>query len=253
MTFDPQPVRRPREQVEAQLRSAILNGTFARGEKLPSEHDLATQFGVSRTTIREALRSLASEGLVRKVPGATGGSFVMAIDHHALGSQIKDSVETILKLGTVSMPEILQVRKFLEVPACGLAAMTRSADQLDQLRDCVDRVKTLKLGDPLISDMDSRFHSTIAEASGNRMLSAFVSALHGATRPVHYLEFSETDGRETVLQHIAIVKALTTGDEEAAREAMLVHLSYLERVPLHPDFRGPDFRSTGDERNPITV
>lgn len=247
MSFDPTPIRRPREQVEMQLRSAIVDGVFQSGEKLPSEMELASRFSVSRTTVREALRSLANEGLVRKVPGAAGGSFVTRVDHHSLGNQIRDGVETILRLGAVSMPEILQVRNLLEVPAAELAARARTDDQLAELRDSIDQVKTLDLGDPKIAELDARFHSTVAEASGNRMLGTFVGALHHALHPASYLCFSETDGRETILQHIAIVRALSLGDESEAGRAMQAHIDYLEKVPVNPNF----MMTAG--RNPLTV
>lgn len=247
MSFDPVPVRRPREQVETQLRAAIIKGTFRSGQKLPSEMDLAERFSVSRTTVREALRSLADDGLVRKVPGAGGGSFVTAVDHHSLGDQIKVGVATTLRLGTLSMREILQVRNALEVPAAGLAAGARTEVQLAELRRCVDEVKNLQLGDPRIADLDARFHSVTAESSGNRMLGAFVRALHEATRPVQYFQFTEADGRETVLQHIAIVRALTSGDEDDAHAAMRAHLTYLEGVRLDPE------SGSRRDRNPMTV
>ncbi|MCA3749647.1 MAG: winged helix-turn-helix transcriptional regulator, partial [Rubrobacter sp.] len=79
VAFKPAPVRRAREQVESQLREAILSGTFRSGDRLPSELELAKSFGVSRTTVREALGSLASAGLISKVPGASGGSFVRRV------------------------------------------------------------------------------------------------------------------------------------------------------------------------------
>jgi DNA-binding transcriptional MocR family regulator len=72
--FKAQQVTRPRAQVEAQIKEAIFLGQFAPGDKLPAETELAEQFGVSRPTIREALASLASAGLIRKVPGVAGGS-----------------------------------------------------------------------------------------------------------------------------------------------------------------------------------
>jgi GntR family transcriptional repressor for pyruvate dehydrogenase complex len=234
--FQPQVVRRPRQQVESQLDTAIVTGQFKPGEKLPSEVDLASRFGVSRTTIREALRSLTSAGLVRKVPGATGGTFVMAVDHRALGGQIGDSVATILRLGSVTLPELLAVRKILEVPAADGAATHRTEEQLAIMRATVERVKGLELGDPEVADLDATFHSTIAEASGNRMLSAFVCALHQATRPARYLKFSAKDGRETVLQHIAIVKSIAASNGSGAARAMEEHLNYLEHVKKNPDF-----------------
>ena len=70
--FQANKVTRPRDQVESQLREAILNGHFAQGEKLPPETELAHQFGVSRPTVREALGALVSSGLIRKIPGVAG-------------------------------------------------------------------------------------------------------------------------------------------------------------------------------------
>jgi DNA-binding FadR family transcriptional regulator len=232
--FEPKPIKRPREQVEGQLREAILGGAFQQGDRLPSELELSNRFGVSRTTIREALRSLANDGLLRKTPGAAGGSFVTAIDHVALGDQIRSSVETILRLGSLTIPEILQVRKILEVPAARMAATNRNNEQLGVFRACVDDVKHLPLGDPHIDELDVRFHSVIAEASGNRLLSAFVKALHDVLHPVQYLAFSEDSGRHTVLQHIAIVHALEGRDADGAASGMQEHLDYLETLPSLP-------------------
>src|SRR5207249_115330 len=73
--FTAKQVTRPRAQVEQQIREAILGGLFSPGEKLPPETQLAEQFGVSRPTVREALGSLVTAGLIRKVPGVAGGSF----------------------------------------------------------------------------------------------------------------------------------------------------------------------------------
>ena len=144
MTFKPQPVARAREQVETQIREAILSGIFKRGEKLPSEAELAENFAVSRTTVREALRSLAAAGLIFKVPGASGGSFVQVIDYRALGAVLGDSIVNTLRLGTVEYDEVAQVRYLLEVPSAKLAATNRSEEDVETLWSIVDRQK----GDP---------------------------------------------------------------------------------------------------------
>src|SRR3954454_4967355 len=88
--FAPTPVLRPRQQVENQIRSAILSGQFARGDRLASETQLAERFGVIRATIREALRRLVEAGLISKDRGATGGSFVEYGDHQTLSRLISD-------------------------------------------------------------------------------------------------------------------------------------------------------------------
>ncbi len=228
--FKPTPVRRPREQVEVQLREAITSSHFKQGERLPSEAELAREFQVSRSTVREALRALASEGLISKVPGASGGSFVETVDHQSLETQLSQSMETILKLGNVTFTEVSAVRELLEIPSARLAAEHRTDQHLADLEAVVESERGASVDDPEVTDLDINFHSLVAIASGNRVLSSFVSALHRATRPVHYLQLGPDAGRETVRQHGAIVTAIGEQDVDKAGDAMAAHLAYLKEI-----------------------
>jgi GntR family transcriptional regulator, transcriptional repressor for pyruvate dehydrogenase complex len=230
MTFKPQPVARAREQVETQIREAILSGTFKRGEKLPSEAELAESFAVSRTTVREALRSLAAAGLIFKVPGASGGSFVQVIDYRSLSGVLGDSIVNTLRLGTVEYDEVAQVRYLLEVPSAKLAAANRTEEDVETLRTIVDRQKEITFDHPDVPRLDIDFHSAIGDASGNRVLASFVTALHQAIRPVLAKHLDAKAARDTVRQHAAIVKAISEGDVEAAAGAMEKHLNYLQKL-----------------------
>jgi DNA-binding FadR family transcriptional regulator len=230
MTFKPQRVARAREQVETQIREAILSGTFKRGEKLPSEAELAEDFAVSRTTVREALRSLAAGGLIFKVPGASGGSFVQVIDYRSLGGVLGDSIVNTLRLGTVEYDEVAQVRYLLEVPSAKIAATNRAEEDVETLRNIVNQQKEITFDHPDVPRLDINFHSAIGDASGNRVLASFVTALHHATRPVLAKHLDAKAGRDTVRQHAAIVKAISEGDAEAAAGAMEKHLGYLQRL-----------------------
>jgi len=230
MTFKPQPVARAREQVETQIREAILSGTFKRGEKLPSEAELAESFAVSRTTVREALRSLAAAGLIFKVPGASGGSFVQVIDYRSLSGVLGDSIVNTLRLGTVEYDEVAQVRYLLEVPSAKLAAANRTEEDVETLQIIVDRQKEITFDHPDLPRLDIDFHSAIGDASGNRVLASFVTALHQAIRPVLAKHLDAKAGRDTVRQHAAIVKAISENDAEAAAAAMEKHLNYLQKL-----------------------
>ncbi|HEX5608895.1 MAG TPA: FadR/GntR family transcriptional regulator [Solirubrobacterales bacterium] len=238
--FTPARVLRTREQVELQLREAIFSGTFSHGDKLPSEAELSEQFAVSRTTVREALRALASEGLIRKVPGAGGGSFVETVDNESLGSWLTESMKNILRLGSISHDEIAQTRRMLELPAASAAATERSEEDLETLRAVIEREKQVTVEDPSVSDLDVAFHTALAEASGNRVLSAFVSALHRVTHPVTYLHLSPETGRETVRQHVAILEAIGEQDPERARGEMERHLDYVESLGHAPNGAGTE-------------
>jgi DNA-binding FadR family transcriptional regulator len=222
-----QKVLRPREQVEETIRIAILSGEFKTGDPLPPEAEVARQFGVSRTTVREALRSLTTQRLIYKVPGSKGGNFVQLIDHNSLGSALIDSLHNLLTLGSIKFTEVAEVRQYLEVPAVRLAAARRTDEDLQRLRGIVSRQKTASVDDPEVPKLDELFHSLIAEASGNRVLASLVSALHHETEPVHHLDLSPDVGRATVRQHKAIVDAIAARDADAGQDAIIEHLTYL--------------------------
>ncbi|BBY83095.1 FadR family transcriptional regulator [Mycolicibacterium pulveris] len=222
-------VKRPRHQVEEQIRHAIRSGALVTGQKLPTEIELAANFGVSRTTIREALRTLVADGLLEKMPGAGGGSFVRNLDHHAFGADLGEDIENLLRVGSVEYREVAEVRRMLEVPAARLATRNRSQADLDALNEVLEDEKALSFDDPTVPELDVRFHSTISKASGNRVVAAFVAALHQVTEPVHHLKLSAEVGKRTFRQHVAIVRAIEKGDADAAERAMSEHLSYLEQ------------------------
>jgi len=220
-------VLRPRQQVEAQIRAAILSGAVRSGERLPSEAELARQFDVSRSTLREALGSLSAQNLITKTPGAGGGSFVRSVDTSSLQTVLTDSMHNLLTLGSIDFEEVALVRQHLEVPGVRLAAENRTEEDLERLREIVGLQKAVAVEDPRVPDLDAQFHGAVAEASGNRVLSSFVRALHHETEPVHYLDLSPEVGRTTVRQHLDIVRAVAAGDPDAAEQAVIDHLSYL--------------------------
>lgn len=241
--FEAVPVQRLREQVEEQLRQAILSGQLQIGARLPSESELARDFSVSRTTVREALRSLASKGLITKVAGSGGGSFVRSVDHWSLGHMMREGIENLLQLGTIETTEVSAVRKILEVPAARLAAEHATETDLRLLERILDQLAASSVNDPEIPALDVQFHTTIALASGNRVLACLVFALHRATEPVRQLGLTREVGRSSHRQHVKIVASIRQGDPDAAAEAMIEHLSYLE---VHP-------KRTDHEQTPLMV
>lgn len=229
-------VRRPREQVEEEIRNAILKGELTSGEMLPPESELARQFGVSRTTLREALRVLSSEHLIRKVPGARGGNFVEVVDYRFLGRSLMDSMSNLMALGRLDFEEVADVRQFLEVPSVRMAACMRQENDLAELKSILERQRSASVDDPEVPDLDRRFHIAIARSSRNRVLASLVSALHHAAEPVSYLELSADVGRETVRQHGRIFRAIEVQDPDDAENAIVEHLTYLkDHIIQHRD------------------
>ena len=236
-SFKAKAVLRPRAQVEQQIKEAILSGQFAHGDKLPAETQLAEQFGVSRPTVREALGSLVTEGLIRKVPGVAGGSFVNSVTTDSLSRTLGDSVDTILRLGALDIEEITVVRRVLEVPAARMAADHRTLEHIERMQAVVEKQRTTTMDDPDIPLYDLEFHATVGEASGNRLLGAFVRALHSATAPVRYLEVTKAVARNGTKQHIAIAAAIEAGNAEGAAQAMEAHLDYVLKYSTNCTWR----------------
>lgn len=230
MNFRPEPVRRPREQIEEQLRQAIVSSAFKGGDRLPSEAQLAKEFRVSRSTVREALRAVAAEGLISKQSGATGGSFVETVNHESLGTQLSDSMGTILRLGTVTPEEVAAVREMLVVPAARLAALNRSEAEVTALREIVDRAAEVEIESEEMIELDIAFNDLVVAASKNRLLMAFLSALRQVSLPRHYIESGPSVAAETLSQHRAIFEAIAVGDGDAAAAAMAAQLAYFHRI-----------------------
>ena len=182
--------------MESQLREAILEGHFAQGEKLPAETELAQQFGVSRPTVREALGALVSSGLIRKIPGVAGGSFVNTVTPDSLSQMLSESMDTIVRIGALSIDEITEVRRVLEIPAAQWAARNRSQADIDEMKRVVEIQKTTTIDDPDIPSYDLRFHTTVGRASGNRLLEAFIAAVHDATHPAQFLDVTPEVAQE---------------------------------------------------------
>jgi GntR family transcriptional regulator, transcriptional repressor for pyruvate dehydrogenase complex len=236
--FRARQVTRPRDQVEQQIREAILGGQFAQGDKLPPETELAAQFGVSRPTVREALGALVSGGLIRKIPGVAGGSFVNTVTPDSLSQMLSESMDTILRLGALDVTELTSVRRVLEVPATEWAAKNREESHLETLREIVQQQRDTTITDPDIPSYDLAFHTTIGHASGNRLLAAFIAAVHDSTHPAQYLHITEEVAHRTVKQHMTILAAIEDQAADAAREAMAEHLDYVLQYSsgiVHPD------------------
>jgi len=230
MNFRPEPVRRPREQIEEQLRQAIVSSAFKGGDRLPSEAQLAKEFRVSRSTVREALRAVAAEGLISKQSGATGGSFVETVNHESLGSQLSDSMGTILKLGTVTGAEVAAVREMLAVPAARLAAENRSEADVATMREVLQRAAGVAVDSEEAIELDIAFHKLVAAASKNRLLIAFLSALLAVSLRRHYVKSGPDVAAETRGRHEALFEAIAARDGDAAAAAMAAQLAYFHGI-----------------------
>jgi GntR family transcriptional repressor for pyruvate dehydrogenase complex len=222
-------IRGASEQVAIQIQHYIQEERLGPGDFLGREEDLAAEFGVSRPTLREALKLLASGNLIRASKGPGGGIFVAHTADEGMGRSLSDAIGMMLETGAVTLEELLDARLLLEVPLAGLAAYQADEESLRRLREAVAGAAT---ADPdELAGYDSEIHQAVAAAAGNRMLQALTgwvfevvqpsvnTALHGAIVQAAILE-----------QHEALLAAVEKGDAPRAERAMKDHLLYLRDV-----------------------
>jgi DNA-binding FadR family transcriptional regulator len=167
----------PAYQVLAErLRDDIISGQLRPGERLPTEPQLCEQSGLSRSTVREALRLLSSQHLIVTMRGVNGGSFVAEPDAHALGESLADGVGLLLASGAVTGDDFLEVRRMLEVPAAGLAAARREPCHLADLEDAMFDPDRDDVG--RLIEAHAAFHLAVAAATGNSLLGLVVRPLY---------------------------------------------------------------------------
>jgi GntR family transcriptional repressor for pyruvate dehydrogenase complex len=223
-------VRKAYEQVYDQLRALIMRGELARGQRLPGEAALAREFGVSRGTVREALRLLAAHNLIRTAKGAAGGSFVTlpTVDH--VSEAFQANIRLLNESHEVTAEEMLETRELLECFAARLAAGRRSQDDLDRLTACVIE-DPLELGTERQHVGNGTFHRALLEASGNTLLVIAAQPMFGilATN-MRRSEIDDATLARVNDGHRDILDAVRLGDARAAERHMREHLVMLRET-----------------------
>jgi len=205
------------DDVRAQLLGLIQEGELPIGTKLPSEHEMARSFGVSRTVVREGLGTLRSMGLLESRAGA--GTFVRAT---------RPVFGGLLLGGKITSDELHEVRCHIEIPGAGLAALRRTDEQLHRLEEIVDRHARPGGPDTWVGD-DLLFHVSLAEATGNILHKRFVEELQDLQSELSITMSQIAGGLAAPLhEHATIVQAVHRRDEDAAREAMRAHLAAIQ-------------------------
>ena len=215
------------EQLATRLRGQILDGQLTPGARLPTENDLAAAHGVSRSTVREALRLLAAQDLIRTTQGPHGGSFVTTPSAGRILDSLHSSIELLTSTRDVTLEELLEARELLEVPAAGLAALRRRKTDLDRLHATIpDRPLQLPTAEQFIFNRD--FHSCVVDTCGNTLLSIAAQPVFRVLQT--HLARSTLDARwqqSINLQHRDILEAIRLGDSDQASSLMREHLAFL--------------------------
>lgn len=206
-------------EVGQQLKNAILGGDYKAGDKLPSERELIELFQVSRTVIREAIKSLEAGGLVEIRQGATGGAFVK----HLTFERLSDACHDLFMMGKLSLPELCQARMLIEPQVARMAAKNCTPEQALILLEA-DRHENDTSAYPDTVTLRSQVHYLLAEMSGNRFLEAIVKSLLILLRNQTMKYEPPTGEIHPLGLHGVIVEAVVAKDEDKAEAEMLAHL-----------------------------
>src|SRR4051794_30589791 len=157
------------EEVASMLIDQIAHGERANGDRLPSELTLATEFGVSRATVREALRVLTARDLIRTAKGTGGGSYVQVPSVAHISESLHTSLNVLSSAHHVSVEELLEARELLEVPAARLAAVRRKKEDVERLRHAIGAEGSTVDADEEFA-FNTEFHGIILHTCGNTLL-----------------------------------------------------------------------------------
>ncbi|HXA65142.1 MAG TPA: FadR/GntR family transcriptional regulator [Bryobacteraceae bacterium] len=209
------------EQIVQQVEDSILKGQLKTGDQLPAERDLAQRFGVSRTAVREAVKTLREKGLVEAYSGR--GTFVT----NGTSQAIRQSLDLMIRINQQEGPAHLAELRFVLEPDIAFLAATRMEEQLlATMREAV-AVMNRSLHDPdAYVEADLDFHLALAEAVGNPLILSLLDSIVGLLREQRIRTFDVDGGPERgQFHHKRILSAVERRDSEAAREAMRAHLN----------------------------
>jgi DNA-binding FadR family transcriptional regulator len=209
------------ERIVEQVEAAIASGELAPGQRLPSERELVTQFGTSRATVREALRVLESNGLVRSRPGDPNGPEILPFSTRGLSKQLR----RLARAEELTLAQLLVSRMMLDATANRLAAVLRSDGELADMEAAIDRMRAaLDLGYDAFGEADLAFHEAVAVASGNTMIQVSNEVVRDTvlsiiSDKIAHARNSRALMRRSLEHHEQVLDAIRSGDGPAAARA----------------------------------
>ena len=217
------------EQIVQQVEDSILKGVLKPGNQLPPERELAQQFGVSRTAVREAVKALREKGLVEAYPGR--GTFVTEGTTQA----VRQSLDRMIKIGQPEGSSFLaEVRSILEPEIAALAATRADEEDLTTMREAAEVMDNAMRDPDAYIEADLDFHLALAEAADNPIILSLIDSIVGLLREQRMRIFQVDGGPERgQYHHKQILRAIEERDANGAREAMKAHLEQVKEDSRH--------------------
>ena len=213
------------DRLSVDLERLILEGDLAPGEKLPAERDLATHLGVSRVSIREALRELENRGLVDRKPGR--GTIILAP-----GERSRDSDTVIEAFHAIpsELSDIMELRAIIEPPIARITANRARTRDLTQLEELVKAME-VDVTKERYAELDRAFHQAIAQYTHNPLLSLINEQIAKQIAPSRASRYQSKARRQaSSVAHRQIYEAIASGDGDAAERAARDHVLDISRV-----------------------
>jgi GntR family transcriptional repressor for pyruvate dehydrogenase complex len=216
--FQPvQPVRAYQRIVE-QIEEALARGDLSPGQRLPSERELVVQFAVSRSTVREALRVLESNGVIRSRPGDPHGPEILPYSHAALRKQMV----RLARVDELSLSELVGFRMIMDGAAIQLAARLRTSEQLTEMEDTLVAMRAaIEVDSEDFSEAEVAFHDAVARASRNSLIQVCNEVVRGVVLSLISAKISQASNSRALMlkslrHHTEVVEAIRAGDGHAA-------------------------------------
>jgi GntR family transcriptional regulator, transcriptional repressor for pyruvate dehydrogenase complex len=221
------PKERLYQEIVDQIQQQIVSGALKPGDQIPAERDLAERFGVSRTAVREAIKSLTEKGLIEVFVGR--GTFVTNLSP----DRVVESMTLLLRNEPHNVASLQEARELLEVPTARLAATRRTDAHVARLRAISAELEEERSISARLVDGDTEFHVELARATGNPVLVLLSQTIVALLRTERlYRNDFDTSRLPTALaDHRDIVEAIADGDPDRAAHAMSDHLARVA-IPL---------------------
>lgn len=227
MKIDPKNKADLSAQIAKAIRDAIISGDMIVDERLPSESELADQFDVSRPTVREALKRLAAQNLIRTQRGATGGAFVRRLSYDEAYAQHITTSTLLLSMNAVDFETACEARFALERACAPLSAQRRTPDHLATMRAEIHRQAQPGLSDERFCDSDVAFHRALVDGADNPVLSYQLAGAVEAMQPLmNMITFTQRNRDVIIGLHTRIADALEMQNSDDADAALAELTAY---------------------------
>jgi DNA-binding FadR family transcriptional regulator len=219
--FAPISVARASSSIADQIRQAIVTGRLQLGDRLAPERELAEQFGVSRVTVRDALRALEAMGLIEVKVGARGGAFVTVPSGSVVGQTMSD----MMMMQALTPEDIVEARLIVELGTVTLACARATEEDVERMRALATRSREGLAAGTYTRELSWDFHALLADAAHNTAVEGLTHSFRSSLsmHPIRTREGTKAHER-TVEEHERILDALERRDGVTARREMAHHL-----------------------------